>query len=316
MDEKSRYSLSRPITEIELVGLLINSPFKEYFPKFNAWIHKPRHIIYGNTPRNPELDLFDDAKLFIYNVDEFTLPAYLRESITNILDKELEALEKTLYKTKSREKITRLLDNLKGLCEQIEELVLDNASYPGKKVFKNYIIELADNQEKADNDIDISEILLAASSYAGHLANVFKTLYTRLSILFERAQSGIYDKNEETPKYTFRYYEYHKLDGKSYLKELCRALKDSKLIHNETKPADFIEIFSGKPVNNRVVWTGYMNQLNYFARKLNASRKFEIKHHEQNGHLVAVYNSFYKAVNNYSKDKLQSSHMIEGENKN
>jgi len=72
--------------------------------------------------------------------------------------------------------------------------------------------------------------------------------------------------------------------GKKWKREavetLINKLKAHKMIYINTRVQSFHEVFSGKPTDKKVTWTGQKDELAYFIKRMSAEGLIEVEKHE------------------------------------
>lgn len=182
-----------------------------------------------------------------------------------------------------------------------------------KKDFIEYQISLANRPKEWF--LDLQSLIESATFYTGIELNVWVSWLKGLDLIIEEIYE-IHFKNEkqikqsktkdDKPKqfYSFTTDLYYKNPQK--LVSLWEELKDYHFIHKDTPLSSFKKIFSGKEIENPVIWIGNQSDLSYFIKRIHNELKV-VDDLKQNQWFVTCDCFKNQNGNDFDRKKLKDS---------
>jgi hypothetical protein len=171
------------------------------------------------------------------------------------------------------------LNNLYTKYETSEEELLRNRSYTNA-------LHIAINDEPPKFEDTFEEGFNPDTENIQHSFYNFhygKIILSALDFLNEQAiEYGFIQKDETPPQpiknkpsaLSFKYI--NKVGGYENITDLLKSLKKNNLVDERTTIANFRSIFSGKGIEQKIIWTGNISELVHFIKTLhNTAKKVE-----------------------------------------
>lgn len=112
-----------------------------------------------------------------------------------------------------------------------------------------------------------------------HYNNHFQTFKETVQKIYDDFRAGLVGTPETPPPpmktkpsaLSFNYIHYN--NDQPNITYLMDSLKRNALIHQETKIGNFRSVFSGRPVEQKIIWTGNISELAHFIKTLHNTAK-------------------------------------------
>jgi len=205
----------------------------------------------------------------VVSVADCYSPDMFLTKINNYAGEGISNLKTKLRSVKKQTEKQQLIGEVKQMAHKYKD-VIANGYFPNAKFQGNIGWQLAFN-----NDAQIS-IQQKIPDFIKAWDTGISELMQKIIFIEANAQEGKSKPVSDNPILSFEYKNNNTRGLFEVIDDLLDSLKRNNFIDAETTRPKFRSIFVGKEVTNKIIWTGKINTLSYFIKKLVEIGKIDI----------------------------------------